>query len=134
MRASFILCLVLLFFACQEEKAVENTTNTIPEKVQKTIKKKPAKTIRIYDIRKDGTKGFVNIPVATTKGDPLRNAISQFFKSSHWAGKYRNIQLNRIGMINKQALFSFAGQATFCLLYTSPSPRDATLSRMPSSA
>ena len=24
--------------------------------------------------------------------------------------------------------------ATFCLLYTSPSPRDATLSRMPSSA
>ena len=27
-----------------------------------------------------------------------------------------------------------AGQITTCLLYTSPSPRDATLSRMPSSA
>ena len=27
-----------------------------------------------------------------------------------------------------------AGQAWDCLLYTSPSPRDATLSRMPSSA
>ena len=26
------------------------------------------------------------------------------------------------------------GQNVFCLLYTSPSPRDATLSRMPSSA
>ena len=26
------------------------------------------------------------------------------------------------------------GQALICLLYTSPSPRDATLSRMPSSA
>ena len=26
------------------------------------------------------------------------------------------------------------GEVTFCLLYTSPSPRDATLSRMPSSA
>ena len=25
-------------------------------------------------------------------------------------------------------------QSTYCLLYTSPSPRDATLSRMPSSA
>ena len=25
-------------------------------------------------------------------------------------------------------------EASFCLLYTSPSPRDATLSRMPSSA
>ena len=28
----------------------------------------------------------------------------------------------------------FSGQLTGCLLYTSPSPRDATLSRMPSSA
>ena len=28
----------------------------------------------------------------------------------------------------------FRDQYTFCLLYTSPSPRDATLSRMPSSA
>ena len=26
------------------------------------------------------------------------------------------------------------GQVVYCLLYTSPSPRDATLSRMPSSA
>ena len=29
---------------------------------------------------------------------------------------------------------SGSGKSTFCLLYTSPSPRDATLSRMPSSA
>ena len=28
----------------------------------------------------------------------------------------------------------FVGEPGFCLLYTSPSPRDATLSRMPSSA
>ena len=27
-----------------------------------------------------------------------------------------------------------AGHSSICLLYTSPSPRDATLSRMPSSA
>ena len=29
---------------------------------------------------------------------------------------------------------SFGSEANSCLLYTSPSPRDATLSRMPSSA
>ena len=29
---------------------------------------------------------------------------------------------------------AFAGHTDVCLLYTSPSPRDATLSRMPSSA
>ena len=34
----------------------------------------------------------------------------------------RHINLMRFGLV------------TFCLLYTSPSPRDATLSRMPSSA
>ena len=30
--------------------------------------------------------------------------------------------------------YGFSAQTAFCLLYTSPSPRDATLSRMPSSA
>jgi len=30
--------------------------------------------------------------------------------------------------------FSGSGKTTFCLLYTSPSPRDRTRSRMPSSA
>jgi len=33
------------------------------------------------------------------------------------------------GLINTKS-----GEMYFCLLYTSPSPRDATLSRMPSSA
>ena len=36
---------------------------------------------------------------------------------------------------NKENIFVLGGGSnTFCLLYTSPSPRDATLSRMPSSA
>ena len=34
----------------------------------------------------------------------------------------------------KEAFMHQAGRAKNCLLYTSPSPRDATLSRMPSSA
>ena len=33
-----------------------------------------------------------------------------------------------------QGLAFFRGEASFCLLYTSPSPRDSTSSRMPSSA
>ena len=35
---------------------------------------------------------------------------------------------------NIRALISLASELRICLLYTSPSPRDATLSRMPSSA
>ena len=37
-----------------------------------------------------------------------------------------------LGISVEQALAEIKGEA--CLLYTSPSPRDATLSRMPSSA
>ena len=39
-----------------------------------------------------------------------------------------NSSINLINLINSEY------DATTCLLYTSPSPRDATLSRMPSSA
>ena len=35
---------------------------------------------------------------------------------------------------SKDAVFQAAGSAISCLLYTSPSPRDRSLSRMPSSA
>ena len=38
------------------------------------------------------------------------------------------------GRERAQALWEIAEQSKSCLLYTSPSPRDATLSRMPSSA
>ena len=38
------------------------------------------------------------------------------------------------GENNMQAILDMYAQCLDCLLYTSPSPRDATLSRMPSSA
>ena len=40
----------------------------------------------------------------------------------------------QIGMMRAMGLLSTGVRRWFCLLYTSPSPRDATLSRMPSSA
>ena len=39
-----------------------------------------------------------------------------------------------VAMDGTVLLFSLQGEPHPCLLYTSPSPRDATLSRMPSSA
>ena len=39
-----------------------------------------------------------------------------------------------VGVTDLNALEEFVVSSKFCLLYTSPSPRDATLSRMPSSA
>ena len=37
-------------------------------------------------------------------------------------------------LFTSSKFFSFIEKLSICLLYTSPSPRDATLSRMPSSA
>ena len=42
--------------------------------------------------------------------------------------------MNQQAWDDLKAIFEEADRNTDCLLYTSPSPRDATLSRMPSSA
>ena len=52
---------------------------------------------------------------------------------------YDDVKQYRLDPEREQELVNCAGECTFCwanncLLYTSPSPRDATLSRMPSSA
>ena len=44
------------------------------------------------------------------------------------------IENKNLKLISQYALFSNSGEAIICLLYTSPSPRDKTPSRMPSSA
>ena len=41
---------------------------------------------------------------------------------------------NDVGQVMFKTLISTKKKSDVCLLYTSPSPRDATLSRMPSSA
>ena len=45
-----------------------------------------------------------------------------------------DINIDNVADIAIAAKFRNNGQVCICLLYTSPSPRDATLSRMPSSA
>ena len=56
-----------------------------------------------------------------------------FCDGSHNKQEMTNI-LDLIGRIFISIVFLLSGFHKICLLYTSPSPRDATLSRMPSSA
>ena len=63
--------------------------------------------------------------------DPVRNAFHTLSRQAvnilaHWRKESADHALKR--------LKSSYPDMNFCLLYTSPSPRDATLSRMPSSA
>ena len=59
-------------------------------------------------------------------GPVMENSVCKFF------GDNRSVLLDRIMLSNERDYVSDLNRA--CLLYTSPSPRDATLSRMPSSA
>ena len=53
---------------------------------------------------------------------------------SNFIGTTNDVKKFETANYTMGALKDFIGTGTGCLLYTSPSPRDATLSRMPSSA
>ena len=72
----------------------------------------------------------ISAPVAGPKDGKGRQILKPIKRKEN---KFSTIQL--IAMIGSVIAFlTGAVLVQFCLLYTSPSPRDATLSRMPSSA
>ena len=79
------------------------------------------------------TINFQNInQTETAVFDELKNSISDFlinnsFSQNVYSSKQK-IKLSIVVTINKYNDYNF------CLLYTSPSPRDLSTSRMPSSA
>ena len=69
------------------------------------------------------------MPIAFTSGEP--SGIGPDIAIIH-AQKER--EENLLVYCDPDVLINRAKQLNFCLLYTSPSPRDGLLSRMPSSA
>ena len=82
--------------------------------------------LRLVELNLGTVKG-ATVPVATGASNPLEIAPNPVADFVHGANGFGEIQLP------KPSLHA-ASQSAACLLYTSPSPRDATLSRMPSSA
>ena len=90
---------------------------------------------RAFRTKKDNNFHFQFL---TEKGDPILksqpyadknacfNGIKSVMKNASDAARYEKIE--------EGGKHFFILKAGNCLLYTSPSPRDATLSRMPSSA
>ena len=69
------------------------------------------------------------IGLEVEKVEPVKNELSDFIVAKIIkAGKHPNADRLKLCDVN------IGGMNNICLLYTSPSPRDATLSRMPSSA
>ena len=80
----------------------------------------------LYDNEKKAARGFVLICSFLF----LSGVLFGYFVIAPFAIKF--LASYDIGAINAPTLESYVNY--ICLLYTSPSPRDATLSRMPSSA
>ena len=84
--------------------------------------------VLLKDFNKDGFVFYTNLN--SKKGNELREnryAAMCF----HWKSLLRQIRINgKVSLVSDQV----ADEYYFCLLYTSPSPRDVCSSRMPSSA
>ena len=66
-----------------------------------------------------------------SRWDETKDALLEGLKGTRRSTMGVVLENTRKGLLNENAT---AGSTSACLLYTSPSPRDATLSRMPSSA
>ena len=84
---------------------------------------------------------FINVKTLSFS-EPIKQATKvQYLLSDQQIGPEKDIEDPRWEITPRSMMRSVGSMMTFlnddhyvCLLYTSPSPRDATLSRMPSSA
>ena len=78
-------------------------------------------------------QGYTQAPTKRANPDDVDNLPMAEYPHQRWQIDARgNESLNNVGIISLINLKDV--KTNICLLYTSPSPRDATLSRMPSSA
>ena len=88
------------------------------------------------------TKHFVNkAPFDPNATDVLTPEQERYYMATQWQLMWWKLKRHRLAMVSGVILafmyFSVVISeflAPYCLLYTSPSPRDGLLSRMPSSA
>ena len=80
------------------------------------------------------TVGYVAILAAVSFAILSLDPHARELVIQHASTNLHNLANGRLGTLLGSAFVVDAGPLYFCLLYTSPSPRDRTRSRMPSSA
>ena len=76
-----------------------------------------------------------NKKILVLPGDGIGNEVmAEVLKIIDWLSKTRSMSFDISERLVGGTAYDKEGDSISCLLYTSPSPRDATLSRMPSSA
>ena len=123
-----------------------NSTITIARNLLQYVKKEEWKVVfpHVYRSYKGAEPGENLHPGPYNKGQSvleLYNLSNDIGETTDVAGLFPNIvkELEKVGNLARSKLGDkltneIGTESYACLLYTSPSPRDATLSRMPSSA
>lgn len=111
----FVLLCCCIACTSQEQQTTKEQLNSTQEGPKTEVKKEsPSRqTIAIYDRLVDGTMAFRKVELPHPPKDAVRTAIAIFIEQSRLNGDYRNVRLQRIGMINRKANFAFAGPAQF---------------------
>ena len=113
-----------------KSKATVLITLSWKEKTLITESNENGKWIVSFKTPKSGKSHKINV-----KSDDQIIVISNILMGEVWvASGQSNMQMNLNGYRNEPILGANDAIANSCLLYTSPSPRDAHESRMPSSA
>ena len=92
------------------------------------------KPFKLEDVREELSKvGVAGITVTEVKGFGRQKGHTELYRGAEYVIDF--VPKAKIeAVVNDAQLEECIEAITTCLLYTSPSPRDATLSRMPSSA
>ena len=84
----------------------------------------------------DALENIINRQSSRFLDEPIpdREQLHKIYQAALRAPDHANLKPSRFIEVSGQGLKKLSDVFVTCLLYTSPSPRDATLSRMPSSA
>ena len=124
-----------VFASAISSSAIARGTSFFKDKINEQIF---SNSINIIDkpdiIRGLGSKNFDSEGIKSETLNLVKEGVLKNYLVDTYNGKKLNIQSNGRSGGTTNLYFENGKQSYDCLLYTSPSPRDGLLSRMPSSA
>ena len=134
-RAGMILLLsALIFYVFQQNKTlntIEKELSSVRDKINKLVNRTDDTTSDLSSLNSRISNLSGAVSEATTVAEGTKKELNMLAEGINSETVFNEaIDLARKG----SSADDIVTQTKLCLLYTSPSPRDATLSRMPSSA
>ena len=132
-RNLFALLALLTVFSCMNQTKTSLTQHPLDQSESRTlVLENGLKVYLLSDPKFNMSAASMAVEVGSLENPQDREGIAHFLEHMLFLGTEKFPDVDEYS----EYLRTYGGYANAytCLLYTSPSPRDATLSRMPSSA